>query len=203
MRKLGNIVTDANITVDNRLFNYYTDLKDADINLPTLIIGLNKAQDNIQTFSILQKQYDNVWWTFNKHERRKEFLDDFQKFKNYTVKIFLNNIRYEYVEFTCYSLQKTKKFIQYIYGRDRKICFLTRDSKFLFIYSPKYQCVWGLSLTLCDYIGIDKYKVINKVKSNKNNHFIYSINSLDSEVKAFIKNDTHFILPLFEYFGQN
>lgn len=203
MKKLGNIVSDAKMVIDNKLFNHYTSIKDVDNDLPTLIIGLKKAQENIKSFSILQKQYNNIWWTFAKRERRKEYNDDLQNFKIYVVKRFLKNIRYEYVEFTCYSLQKTKKFIQYIYGKDKKICFLTRDSKFMFIYSPKYQCVWGLSLTLCDYIGIDKHKVINKVRSNKNNQFIYGINSLDSEIKAFIKNDTHFIPPLFEYFGQN
>jgi hypothetical protein len=83
---------------------------------------------------------------------------------------------------------------------DKKLCFFTVGANFVFIYSKKYRCVFGLSLSLCEYCGIDKSKIINKIKSNPNNKIINGLSFIDDETRRIIGDNIHYMLPLFEYF---
>lgn len=204
MQKLGNIVIKNTTKKDDALFNYVSDYDKIDNTLPTLIIGLESAQNIISSFTILQKNYDNgmLCWTFNKRERRDEYNWDLKQFKNKAIMLFLSKIKYEYIDFTCYPMYKTKQLIKYLRGKDKKICFITRNSKFVFIYSQKYRCVWGLSLTLCEYLGISKVKVLKQLRENTNNVFINGNFTPNDEIKDIIKYNTHYILPLYGYFSE-
>jgi hypothetical protein len=87
-------------------------------------------------------------------------------------------------------------------GGDKKLCLLTKDSRFIFIYSEKYNTVWGLSLSLCDYIGICRKKVAKRIRENKNNIFMNGISFSDGDIRKIIGDDTHLILPALSYFGE-
>lgn len=204
MQKLGNIVVKNLPKNDDDLFNYVSDYTKIDNKLPTLIIGLENAQRFIPSFTILQKIYNEgmLYWTFSKRERRDEHNWDLKQFKNYAIMLFLSKIKYEYINFTCYSLHKIKQLIKYLKGKDKKVCFITRNSKFIFIYSERYKCVWGLSLTLCEYIGVNKSKVLKSLRKNENNVFINGNFEPNEEIKDIIKHNTHYILPLYTYFNK-
>lgn len=203
MQKLANIVTRGKKEDFSDIYNVVSSCDKINTDLPTLYIGLNSAKKCIDNFSILQKHYkeQNCWWTFSKTERRNDYLNDIQKFQEDVILNALETVKYEYVDFIRYRRKRIINFIKYMYSNSDKICFLTRGSNFVFIYDVKLKTVFGLSLTLCEYVGLDKHKIINKIKSNNFNRFINNTVFLNSDVKRIIGNNTHYILPLYCYFS--
>lgn len=170
-------------------------------NLPILYIGYDNASQSIEGFDVTKKKYDgDIWWCFGRREKRKDYITTVSDFKEYCIKRAVGEIRYEYVDFTCYDMERVKSFIRYMKGVDRKICFITRGSEFMFIYSERYNVVWGLSLSLCDYVGIDRKKVISQIKENRKNVFVGSTAFIDADMRKIIGNDTHIIPILYNYF---
>ena len=201
-KKLGNIVDTNENSVYDVMFNKVSSMGEIDPSLPTLIIGMETAMENIKDFSILNRLDGDVWWTFSKRERRGEHSDDIKKFKQRVLTDYLSSVTYEYVNFTCYTLERVKKFIRYIKSSDDKLCFLTKESRFMFIYSKRYNRVWGLSLSLCDYIGVDRKKIVGKIKSNTHNHIMNGVGFFDTDMRDMIGDNTHLILPALAYFGE-
>ena len=204
MQKLANIVTKGRKSDFSEIYNVVSSCEGIDVNLPTLYIGLATAKKCIENFSILQKHYkeQNCWWTFSKTERRNDYLNDIEKFQEYVILDALKSVKYEYVNFIRYKRSRIANFIKYIYSSTEKICFFTRESNFLFIYDTKLKTIFGLSLTLCEYCGVNKSKIITKIKSNTNNVFINGISFLNSDIKRIIGSNIHYILPLYCYFRE-
>ena len=203
MQKIANIVTSGRKTEFSDIYNVVSSCEYIDETLPTLYIGLNNAKKCIKNFSILQKEYkeQNCWWTFSKNERRNDYVNDLELFQRDVILHSVNIVRYEYVDFIKYSRKRIVNFIKYIYSDAKKLCFITRGGCFIFIYDEKLKIVFGLSLSLLEYLNINRYKVINKIKSNVNNKFIVNTSFLKSDVKGIIGNNTHYILPLYCYFS--
>lgn len=203
-RKLGNIVDANENTVYDTMFNKVSSMDEIDPSLPTIIVGMDLASENIDSsaFSVIDRFSGDVCWTFTKRERRAENAEDLSKFKKMVLMSYLSSVTYEYVNFTCYTLDRLKKFINYINGSDEKTCFLTKEGRFIFIYSVVYNRVWGLSLSLCDYIGVDRKKVIQKIKSNSHNHIMNGVSFADDDIRSMIGDNTHLILPALAYFGE-
>ena len=202
MKKLANILDESPSSVYEGIFNKVTCVEDLDKSLDTLVIGTETAKKYVKNFSMFNRKGKNgdFSWTFAKKERRKEHIEDIYNFKKDVILNKLSDIRYEYVSFICYSLTKIKNFITYMNSNDKKLCFFTVGANFVFIYSKKYRCVFGLSLSLCEYCGIDKSKIINKIKSNPNNKIINGLSFIDDETRRIIGDNIHYMLPLFEYF---
>lgn len=202
IKKLGNIVDVSQTSEYNSFFNKVGSIDEIEPSIPTLIIGMSLAKSIIPDFSMFNRksQKTGYYWTFSKKERRKEYTDDLFEFKKNVIMSKVENVRYEYVNFPCYTLSKLINFIKYMNGSDRKICFLTKESSFVFIYTRKFGVVFGLSLSLCDYCGIDRKKVVSRLRSNKNNRFINGLGYLDSETRSIIGDNIHYILPLYDYF---
>lgn len=201
-RKLGNIVDVNENNKYGTMFNRVSSYGDIIEGIPTLIIGMDTAKEVLPNFSILNRLNGDVWWTFSKRERRGDNIEDIRKFKEKVLKRHLSKVKYEYVNFACYPLGKLKKFIRYLNGNDKKLCLLTKDSRFVFIYSERYNTVWGLSLSLCDYIGICRKKVVKRIRWNKNNRFMNGISFADGDIRKIIADDTHLILPALSYFEE-
>jgi hypothetical protein len=139
--------------------------------------------------------------TFTRRERRKEYNDDLNSFKEYCILKDVKNIKYSYIDIINYPLSRIKKMIKYINSYDVKYCFITKNSNFIFIYSKKYNTVWGLSLTLCEYIGIAKKKVIEKIRINPYNNIIKDITVISEDIRKKVGNNTHYLLPIYHYFS--
>ena len=202
MTNIGNIVYDGKSNGFGNLFNVVSDYSLIDNKLPTLIIGYERASEIIDGYSILKKEYNNgmLRWTFSKTERRNDYTKDLEVFKEYCIMRNIKNVKYLYIDFLKYGYNKIKRVIEYINSNDKKLCFVTRNSNFVFIYSERYNVVWGLSLTLCDYIGVDKQKVLNRIRNNKNNHFIKNIGLISEDIRKKIGENTHYLLPTYLYF---
>lgn len=202
MKRLANILDSNKNAKYDKLFNHCLTIDDIDNSLPTLVVGVENAKKYVNGFSMFNREGINgqFSWTFAKTERRKEYNDDIFKFKKKVILNKLKDIKYEYINFPCYTPTKIKRFIEYMNGNDRKLCFLMKDSNFIFIYSRKYKHVFGLSLTLCEYCEIEKHKVINRIKSNQHNKIINGLNFIDKETRQIIGDNIHYMLPLYDFF---
>lgn len=196
--KIANIVTHSKKHDFGEEFNVINSCSEMIVGLPTIIIGVNEAKSCIENFNILKKSYDNsdLWWTYKKTERRCDYDEDIEKFIKYAVNRFKSSIRYEYIDLMNYPIERIKKLIRYIDSNDKKKIMFSKNKFFLFIYSEKYKVIFGLSLSFCEYIGISKEKVVNRIKMNKNNRFVYNLSNVDDRIRNIIGNDVHCFVPL-------
>ena len=202
MKKLANILDENSKTEYDKMFNKCTCIDDVDMPLPTLVIGIGCAKKYVKNFSMFNRTGRNgdFSWTFAKNEKRKEHNEDLFNFKKRVIMEKVKDIEYEYIDFPCYPIGKITKFIEYMNGNDRKLCFLMRDSNFVFIYSRRYKHVFGLSLSLCEYCRIEKVNIVGKIKANPNNKIINGLNYIDEETRRIIGDNIHYMLPLYDYF---
>ena len=196
MKKLANIVTNGKKNVFGEIFNVVNSYEDIISDIPTLIIGLEKARACINNFNILDKQYGDIWWTFSKTERRYEYEEDIIKFYEYAIIHEMDKIKYVYVDIIRYTLTSIKKVIKFLGDNTKKYVFLTRNSNFMFVYSEQYNTIFGISLELCEYLGIEKSKIY---KLLKNREYINSTKFIPPDIRKVIGNNTHYILPLYTY----
>lgn len=201
--KIGNIIVNGSGKKYPKIFNIGTTFGDIDASLPTLIIGLHESKALLgKRFSIIERRpKDKLWWTYKKTERNYDYETDYEDFYRHCIQLKLGKIEYRYVDFTRYRYSKLKSFINYIGNRKQKICFITRDRNFVFIYVPTDSIVLGLSLNLLEYCNISKEKTIRKLKSNKSNTFMDNTGFIDSTMREVIGNNTHYIPVLFNMFA--
>lgn len=197
VKKIGNIVTKSKKNTFGDIFNVVNSYDAIIEDIPTLIIGIDNAKKYIKQFNILQKQYGNVWWTFKKTERNCEYEDDIIKFYNYSILHEMEKTKYVYIDLVRLSITSIKKTIRFLKDRTKKYVFFTKNSHFVFIYSEKYNTVFGISLELCEYLGVKKQKVIKLIR---NGEYIHDTKFINNEIRKVIGTNTHYILPLYTYF---
>ncbi len=193
---IGNIITGYSKDKFPSFFNITKKYGDRLPNIPTIIVGLEEARANIQDFLIIKKQYGDIWWTYKKTERKYEFDKDIEEFYDFCFRKFLSDVKYFYLNLPKYRYNDVKRIYGWLKSNELKLCFLTRDSNFIFIYDIGKNTVFGLSLTLCEYIGVERKKVVRLIKTNRNNRFVYDTGFISSDVRNIITNNTHYILPL-------
>lgn len=189
MRKIGNIITTSKMPDYTRLFNVVDDIDDADRSIPTIIIGVQNAREELDDrFNVLDKCYDGgmMWWTYRKNERRADFEDDMSAFVKFCVEKVAKSIEYVYVDIPNIGVNGVKRFIRYIDNVDMKLCHVTNGDSFMFIYDEKKSMSFGLSLSLCEYVGVKAEKVIDRVRRNKNNVIIDNFSKVNNLVRRYI-----------------
>lgn len=203
--KIGNIITSGSGKKFPKIFNIGKTFGDIDASLPTLIIGLHETKALLgKRFSIIERRpKDKLWWTYKKTERNYEYEEDMTDFYRHCLQMKLGKIQYRYVDITTYGYTKLKSFINYTRNKKNKICFITRDRNFVFIYVPTDSVVLGLSLNLLDYCGIPKDKVLKRLKTNKSNNFMKDTSFIDGTMREVIGHDTHYIPVLSHLFSSD
>ncbi|MBP5725407.1 MAG: hypothetical protein J6X18_17745 [Bacteroidales bacterium] len=203
--KIGNIVTQGTGKGHPKIFNICKNMGGIDPSLPTLIIGLQESKAILgKNFSIIERRpKERVWWTYKKVERNSEYESDIEDFYRHCLLTILGKIQYRYVNFPRYRYSKLKSFITYMRNHKKKVCFITRDRNFVFVYVPSDSIVLGLSLNLLEYCGIPKDKSLKRLKSNRYNTFMKDTAFIDSTIRSIIGNDTHYIPVLSHLFSEN
>lgn len=197
MNKIGNIVTTGKPSQYSELFNVVKSMDEIQRDLPTLIIGWKNVKSIFPDANILIKEYNGINWTFSKTERRCDYEDDVINFYNKSILSKMSEIKYIYVDIIRFGYRKIVKIIDFLKGKSKKLVFYTKNSNFVFIYSSEYKTIFGISLTLVEYLGITKRKVTSIIK---NAEYIKDTGYINSDIRKVIGNNTHYILPLFEYF---
>ena len=175
---LGYIVTKKILNGISGFVEQVDNITKADSTKPILVIGWSEAKKYEGYTNILNKQLSfNVYWTFSKTESRSDFEQDLKKFYSIIYNNILNNINYYYINLFKLKYNKLKKLINILYSKERKNIYISNN----FIYVPyRPNNVLGISLSMLEYCGIKKDKVISKIKSNP-----YNILLEDNNPKVF------------------
>ncbi|MBR6516667.1 MAG: hypothetical protein IKT40_07390 [Bacilli bacterium] len=191
MQKLGYIVSKTNIKESVgfvEVVNSYEDIKD--FTKPILIVGLNEAKKFKDGFSILNKRIDkNIFWTFTKMERRIDYEKDIIDFYNHVLTVNINNLAYKYINLLNLSKNKCKNMLKLLNNSEHKYIYISNDM----IYCYYNNNVFGFSLSIAEYCGIKKNKILRKLKSN--NHITISYNDyfIDNNIKKLLNNKRYAI----------
>jgi len=191
---LGYIVTNKKLNGISGFVEQVDSITKADSTKPILVIGWKEAKKYDGYKNILDKQLSfNVYWTFSKTESRSDFEQDLKKFYNIIYNNILNNINYYYINFFKLKYNKIKKLINILYSRERKNIYISNN--FVYVqYRPNN--ILGISLSMLEYCGIGKSKVMNKIRSNP-----YNILLEDDNQKVFRLSkelgDKKYSLPYF------
>ena len=203
MKKIGNIIVSSpNSKVDD-CYNKFLSLSNVDNNLPTMIIGLKNAKQNIENFSIFKQEYRNnmLWWTFAKTEKRSDYDKDMQNFYEVCINNIINNIKYYNININELTYSKIKKLIKYIKNNNKKIYYID-NNKFVFIYDiEKTKNIYGISLNTCAFYGISKEKILKLIVSNSKNEQIKNFYEIPNKVRRMVNDEIPNEMFLLEFFS--
>lgn len=174
-------------------------IENFDINNKTLsiILGKKNSIDLFGQVSVLNKQInDNLFWTYNKLEKRNEFEIDVENFFSKTFKNLVKTVKYVNVNIYTVTFSKVKEIYNILTSEvHKKITYISKNM--LYIYTN--NIVYGLSLDEIKYMGINTSKIIDKIYKLKNNEIITSDSFIKSETKKYLKNYNYLIPYLYLY----
>lgn len=198
-RYIGNIVVPNKTFKVDEWFNKCQNIEDVDNSIPTLIIGLKNAKENIKEFSILKKRYGDCFWTFNKNERYNDYEEDINKFTDFCIKRISDTV-YRYVNVINFTRNDIKKWVDFLKS-DRRKYFYNDRNRFLFILDvDKSKVVYGISLSTCNLLSIKTNSVLKLLNSNKNNILLKNFYSIPKELRKKTYTDIPTEMKLMSYF---
>ena len=196
MKYIANIISKSKKYKFNDLFNVTTNVKEIDSSVPTLIVGTELAN----TFAGEKLNYynrqinENTFWTYTTMEKRSSNEEDVKKFNNIVLKNFKNNIKYTYISIISSSRQRIRRLIEFL-NNNPNTSFLFSDTM---LYISFENNVMGISLDECEYLGINKKKLAQKILKKFKN--VASFKTIEGKIdKDFVKNDDILISAMFCY----
>ena len=194
MQKLGYIVTDRKINGVKEFVGVVDDISLADPTKPVLIVGIELAKKYINNFSILNKKVnDNLFWTFKKTEKRVDFENDINYFYNYIIYNISNNIDYYYINILKLRYNKIKKLYNILFSGNKKYIYISNNMLY-FLHNDKN--VFGISISILEFLNIDVKKIFKKLYSNENNIICTNMSNCVKSIKAEIGNKKY-VVPYF------
>lgn len=158
---IGNIVTTTKIEDEN--IKVCRKIETIKPNLPVLVVGWDVTKESFDGASIIKKQIDEkTFWTFSPKERKVDYDKDIVSFLSFCYSEIIKDIHYIYVDLIYDNKPKINKILRKIYNSEKIITYL-HNERMLYIYTDKI--IFGVDLDVVEYIGIDRNKVINKIKS--------------------------------------
>jgi hypothetical protein len=158
---VGNIITSSKIDLEN--FNIVKKFDDIDNNLPTLIIGWEKAKKQSDGISILHKKINQrLFWTFTLRERKVDYEVDLEKFKELCFNQFGDNIPYVYLDLIHGKRRVILKIVKKIMSLKNPVIYFSEKNM---VYIFEENIVFGVDLNIIEYTKLNKEKVIEKIKN--------------------------------------
>ena len=193
MGKLGYIISDNVIREKNSFVGYVKDISEADPTKPILYIGYKKAKSIEGYKNILEKKINNnIFWTFKKTESRSDYEIDLEKFYKYNINNILYNINYYYINIINIKYNKLKKLYNIILNYTKqKYIYISKNM----IYFKYEDNTYGISLSLLEYIGINKDKILQRIKANKSNIIIYDKTEKVHKILKEVGYDNRYSVP--------
>lgn len=201
MLLFGYIISDTKYRdLSEYIVKVVKDESECKLNVPKLIVGLDKAKQyaishNFE-FDILNRFYPNGdMWTFKKNEKREYYEEDILAFQEYIKNTISKNIIYNYINIFNLSITSIKKLYNIVINNqyNRDINYILIDNDMLY-YPLNNNKVIGISLQQLKYVGIDKDKIIDRIKQNKSNYIYYSSNKKLWEYKNWF-NGLEYVIP--------
>ena len=197
----GYIVSETKYNgLPNDIIKVVENESECTLDVPKLIIGLSKAKEYAQSkgfeFDILDHMFpDGNMWTFKKTEKREIYEENIIEFKNYIIKSISKNINYYYINIYNLKYKDIKRLYNILFNNkfNRNINYIFIDKEMMY-YCLENNNVIGISLGLMKYMGIDREKIISKIKSGKNNSIVFSSNKKLWQLKDWF-NGMEYIIP--------
>lgn len=187
MKEIGYIVSQHNINMKFDYVKVVKDISETEKDKPCLIIGLSEAKkfasDN---FSILNKKLsDNVFWTYWKTEKRSDYEQDVKKFYQYALDNYINKVKYVYLNVLTINYNILKRLIRYVNNDEKKYIYMCGNM--IYLQCDKQNIV-GISMEMCDFCGLQRKKIISKIKANKNNLIVEDIKRLSKRMQTLLQH---------------
>ena len=167
---------------------------------PILIIGTEKVKEifpelKLKYIDRVINQEKNIFWTVSPFEKRTLMEDDLNNFYDFSIKSFIQGIKYDYINIIKIDKSKLKKIISF-FNNEKKLIYLENNNSFLYAYFGNN--IIGINLEQLVLLNIKKEKVIKKLSSNENNIFCENIiiNENSRELLKRLNYDKKY-LPLF------
>lgn len=194
MQKLGTIVSKRKLNDVAGFVDVVNNIENvSDATKPMLIIGWKEAKKYKENLSILTKQIsENTFWTFGKTEKRNDHERDILLFYQFILNKSIKDIRYYYVNIFNIKYNKIKNLINILNNQNLKYIYIYKN--IIYIYYNNY--ILGISLEMTNYLGIDKRKIIDKLKANPSNKIFFNYHFLDDKMKIILENKKY-IAPYF------
>lgn len=198
MEKLGYILTNRKVKNTRAYVGIVDKIESIDLRKPLLIVGLNNAKKYSKgNFSILEKHlYDDVYWTFEKNEKRDDYEKDINSFYKRIISHILINVKYYYIDILKLMYSKAKKLYQILVNgsenNEKNYIYIINEM----IYLLHDGNIFGISLKMLRYCGINVEKVMDKIKSNENNVICCEDTNYITKLKRDIGDKTY-IIPYF------
>jgi len=201
MLLLGYIISDTKYQdLSDETIQVVKNELDCKLQLPKLILGLdnakNYAKEHNMPFDILDRTFPNGdRWSFKKTEKRDYYEHDLSEFKKHIIKSISNDINYYYINIYKLKYTKIKDLYNILFNNkfNRDINYIIIDNEML--YFPLCgNKVMGISFNHLRYIGIDREKVINKIKLHKSNKIYYTSSRNMWKLKDWFKG-IEYVIP--------
>ena len=192
---LGRIVSGAKIP--DIPFYIEVTKEFTDDGIPTLVVGKKRAVDLFggENVHVLDRNImEHVSWTYAKNERRNEYEEDIEKFKNSITKKLKSSMTYYFVNIFTERYSFFKKMLKWIDSDSKKSVYVTE--KHIYIYGGK--SVIGLSLADFDYAGIDSDRIIDRISKNPSNTVFTDDDFSDDSVRKIALNNS-IIIPFIHF----
>ena len=199
---IGNIVVNAEDMKVEKCYKKCMSLTEIDKDVPTLIIGLQNAKNNIVGFNILVKTYEDkkIWWTFNRNERRIDYVNDLKAFYECCIHNIIDKLEYKFINTNELSISDIKTLIKKLNNNSKKIYYID-NNKFVFVYDIEgTKKIYGISLNTCAFFGVSREKIKRLFVLAKNCHEISNFYSIPKEVKKIINFEIPYELMLYDIF---
>lgn len=183
--KIGNIVSTTKVEVSevSEDFNVVQSLGDIIQGLPTLIVGWDFIKKNYPDYDILDRKLsENLYWTFKKTEKRELYEEDLYNFKQNTYANLTKDIKYIFID----PIQLKRKEIKKILIKLRSAIKIISYEHENMIYLYTENLIFGIDLTLLEFIGIQSSKITDIVR--KNTYVSLTKDSIFIEYKKRVEN---------------
>ena len=114
------------------------------------------------------------------------------------VKKLFKNVQYEYFNVYTSGYSDIKVLLTKIDRNKGNVCYVSDRDLYLLIENT----VYGVSFSDLEYIGVDKDKVINRIKRNMNNKIITNDYFISKNMKKYL-NNTKFMVPYIYFLSKN
>lgn len=202
MKYIANIITKSNVYKFNNFIKICKNYYEIDKTAPTLVIGVEDANilisegyDKKKLDYVFRQIDDNIFWTFSTMEKRSDNELDIEKFKKHIIKELKRKVTYTFLNVLMFSKTRMKDFLSFLKNHQSNICYYVTDKMLYIAFDDE---VWGVSFDDCEYIGVKKEKIIDKIR-RKTDKIISDKRFLSDNDKDFFQNDDILMAAMFSY----
>ena len=191
MKFIANILTEKSFS-DGELYNVVNKKEDLIKGIPTMVIGWSFTHELYPEANIIDwKIDDSTYWTFGKREKRSVYETRLEKFREIAFLSFTKSVKYENLNMMTASNEEKNRVMEDVFSEEGVKFYYANGMSY--IYLPKENIVYGISLREIDYIGKNAKEFLSSIYKSENIEGV-SADSLTAEVKFAFRN-CHYIIP--------